>query len=168
MLLVVSSRAQDRVLKLGKAEQVGMSGPRLERVIQILTEETKSGRVTAASVLVARRGVIVLRGGWGTLSPDAASAKAGPETVYIVASISKPITVLMLMLLVERGQVSLNDPVQKYLPEFLGPGREKVRVKDLLTHTSGLPDMLPENVKGCDQSTPAIFREKEAPTRRFG
>ena len=153
-ILAASSRAEDRVLKIGKAEQVGMSGPRLDRVNQILTEETKSGRVTAASVLVARRGVIVLRGGWGTLAPDAGSAKAGPETVYIVASISKPITVLMLMLLVERGQVSLNDPVQKYLPEFQGPGRDKVRVQDLLTHTSGLPDMLPENVKLREANAP--------------
>lgn len=142
-----STRADDRVLKLGRPEQVGMSGRRLEIVNQILTDETKSRRVTAASVLVARRGVIVLRGGWGTLAPDAGSAKAGPETVYIVASISKPIVVLLLMLLVERGQISLNDPVQKYLPEFQGPGREKVRVQDLLTHTSGLPDMLPENIK---------------------
>jgi len=154
----VSSRADDRVLKIGKAEQAGMSALRLERVNEILTEETKSGRVTAASVLVARRGIIVLRGGWGRLAPDAASAKAGPETVYIVASISKPITVLMLMLLVERGQISLNDPVQKYLPEFQGPGREKVRVQDLLTHTSGLPDMLPENVK---------LREVHAPLADF-
>src|SRR5204862_1556613 len=114
----LSSRAEDHVLKTGNAEQVCMSAHRLERVNQILADETKSGRVTAASVLVARRGVIVLRGGWGTLAPDAASAMAGPETVYIVASISKPITVLMLMLLVERGLVSLNDPVQKYLPEY--------------------------------------------------
>lgn len=142
-----SSLAEDRVLEMGKPEQVGMSGRRLEIVNQILTEETKSGRVTAASVLVARRGIIVLHGGWGTLAPDAGSAKAEPATVYIVASISKPIVVLMLMLLVERGQISLNDPVQKHLPEFQGPGREKVRVQDLLTHTSGLPDMLPENIK---------------------
>jgi CubicO group peptidase (beta-lactamase class C family) len=145
--LAASSRAEDRVLKMGRPEQVGMSAARLDRVNQILAAETKSGRVTAASVLVARRGVIVVRGGWGTLNPDAASAKAGPETVYILASISKPITVLMLMLLVERGQISLNDPVQQYLPEFRGPGRENVRVKDLLTHTSGLPDMLPENIE---------------------
>ncbi len=62
------------------------------------------------------------------------------------------------MLLVERGQVSLGDPVQKYLPEFQGPGREKVRVKDLLTHTAGLPDMLPENVK---------LREANAPLTEF-
>lgn len=135
------------MLKPGKPEQVGMSTTRLELVNQILAEETRSGRVTAASVLVARRGVIVLRGGWGTLTSDATSPKAGPETVYILASISKPVTVTALMLLVERGQVSLMDPVQKYVPEFRGPGREKVRVRDLLTHTSGLPDMLPENIE---------------------
>jgi CubicO group peptidase (beta-lactamase class C family) len=157
-ILAGSSRAEDRVLKMGKAEQVGMSARRLEIVNQILTDETKNGNVTAASVLVARRGVIVLRGGWGRLSPDPASAKAGPDTVYILASISKPITVLLLMLLVERGQISLNDPVQKYLPEFKGPGREKVRVQDLLTHTSGLPDMLPDNVK---------LREANAPLSDF-
>jgi len=153
-----ASRAEDRVLKPGKPEQVGMSAARLARVDQILTEETQSRRVTAASVLVARRGVIVLRGGWGTLSPGAASPKAGPETVYILASITKPVTVAALLLLVERGQVSLADPVQKYLPEFQGPGRDKVRVKDLLTHTSGLPDMLPENVK---------LREAHAPLAEF-
>lgn len=153
-----SSRAEDRVLKPGKAEQVGMSGPRLEIVNQILTEETRSKRVTAASVLVARRGIIVLRGGWGTLAPDDASPKAGPETVYILASITKPVTVTSLMLLVERGQISLTDPVQKYLPEFQGPSREKVRVQDLLTHTSGLPDMLPENIQ---------LREANAPLAEF-
>jgi CubicO group peptidase (beta-lactamase class C family) len=146
-LLAASSRAEDRVLKMGTPEQVGMSARRLKLVDEILTEETGSRRVTAASVLVARRGIIVLRGGWGTLGAEPGSAKASAETVYILASITKPITVLVLMLLVERGLISLNDPVQKYLPEFQGPGRDKVRVQDLLTHTSGLPDMLPENVK---------------------
>jgi CubicO group peptidase (beta-lactamase class C family) len=155
---IASLRAEDRVLKMGRPEDVGMSAARLEMVNQILTEETKSGRVTAASVLVARKGVIVLRGGWGKLAPEADSARAGPETVYILASISKPIVYLMLMLLVERGQVSLADPVQKYLPEFKGPERDKVRVQDLMTHTSGLPDMLPENIK---------LREANAPLSDF-
>jgi CubicO group peptidase (beta-lactamase class C family) len=157
-IVAASSRAEDRVLKMGKPEQVGMSARRLERVNEILSEETKSGRVTAASVLVARRGVIVLRGGWGRLTPEPDSTKAGPETVYLLASISKPMTYLMLMLLVERGEISLADLVQKHLPEFQGPGREKVRVQDLLTHTSGLPDMLPENIK---------LREKNAPLSEF-
>src|SRR5438876_3708760 len=158
LVAVASSRGEDRVLKIGKPEQAGMSGPRLEVVNQILTEETMSRRVTAASVLVARRGIVVFRGGWGTLAPEGASPKAGPEAVYILASITKPVTVTALMLLVERGQVSLTDPVQKYLPEFQGPGRDKVRVQDLLTHTSGLPDMLPENIK---------LREANAPLAEF-
>jgi CubicO group peptidase (beta-lactamase class C family) len=153
-----AGRAEDRILKPGKPDQVGMSASRLEIVNEILTEETRSGRVTAASVLVARRGVIVLRGGWGRLNPDAESPKAGPETVYILASITKPVTVTSLMLLVERGQISLTEPVEKYLPEFTGPARDKVRVQDLLTHTSGLPDMLPENVK---------LREANAPLPEF-
>lgn len=158
MIFAARGRAEDRVLKPGKPEQVGMSAARLDLVNQIMTEETKSRRVTAGSVLVARRGVIVLRQGWGTLTPEDAGPKAGPETVYILASITKPVTVAALMLLVERGKVSLTDPVQKYLPEFQGPGREKVRVQDLLTHTSGLPDMLPENVK---------LREANAPLSEF-
>jgi beta-lactamase class C len=157
-IFAASSRAEDRVLRIGSPAQVGMSARRLETVAAILADETTSRRVTAASILVARRGIVVLRGGWGTLAPDAGSSKAGPATVYILASISKPITYLMLMLLVERGQVSLADPVQKYLPEFQGPGREKVRVQDLLTHTSGLPDMLPENIK---------LREANAPLAEF-
>jgi CubicO group peptidase (beta-lactamase class C family) len=51
------------------------------------------------------------------------------------------------MLLVERGSVSLSEPVMRYLPEFRGDAKEKVVVRDLLAHTSGLPDMLPENTE---------------------
>jgi CubicO group peptidase (beta-lactamase class C family) len=168
----VPGRAEDRVLKPGKPEEAGMSASRLQRVEHILTEETRSARVTAASVLVARRGIVVLRGGWGRLSPDPSSPKAGPETVYILASITKPVTVTALMRQVERGELTLTDPVQKYLPEFKGPDREKVRVLDLLAHTSGLPDMLPENltlrqanaplsdfVKGA-MTTPLLFEPR--------
>src|SRR6185312_10953370 len=104
MMSAAVTRAEDRILKPGKPEQVGMSGTRLEIVNQILTEETKSGRVTAASVLVARRGIVVLRGGWGALSPDQPEPKPDAETVYIVASITKTVTATSLMLLVERGR----------------------------------------------------------------
>lgn len=157
MLPAAPVSAADRVLQPGRPDQVGVSGPRLEVVNQILAEETRSGRVTAASALVARRGVVVLRGGWGTLAPGAAT-RAGPETVYILASITKPVTATALMLLVERGQVSLTDPVQKSLPEFQGPGRDQVLLQDLLSHTSGLPDMLPENVR---------LRQAHAPLAEF-
>ncbi len=139
--------AQDRVLKTGKPGEVGMSAGRLERAAAILEEETRSGRVLAASILVARKGVIVLHRGSGRLSPDPEDAPARPDTVYLVASITKPVTATALMMMVERGQVCLADPVQKYLPEFQGPEREKVRVQDILSHISGLPDQLPENIE---------------------
>jgi CubicO group peptidase (beta-lactamase class C family) len=106
-----SVRAEDRVLRIGKPEQVGMSGAGLELVNQILTEETKSGRVTAASVLVARHRRLARRLGYA--GPGADSPKAGPETVYLLSSITKLVTATALMLLVERGQVSLTDTVQK-------------------------------------------------------
>jgi beta-lactamase class C len=64
------------------------------------------------------------------------------NSVFLLASITKPMTAIAVMQLVDRGLVKLGDPVQKYIPEF-GDGR--VVVRHLLTHTSGLPDMLPEN-----------------------
>ena len=149
---------QDRALIPGKAADVGMSAARLEEAARILRHETRTGRVTAASIIVARRGVIVLHRGTGKLRPDKSGAAAGPDTVYILASITKPVTAAALMLLVERGDVSLSDPVRKYLPEFKGPDREKVRVQDLLSHTSGLPDMLPENIE---------LRKANAPLKEF-
>ncbi|MBN8734482.1 MAG: beta-lactamase family protein [Acidobacteria bacterium] len=99
----------------------------------------------AASLLVARHGRIVLNRGFGRISPAADSKPAAPNTVYLLASITKPVAACALMLLVERGLVSLDDAVSVYLPEFDAADRRAARVRDLLTHTSGLPDMLPEN-----------------------
>ncbi|MBI1345477.1 serine hydrolase [bacterium] len=65
--------------------------------------------------------------------------------IYLVASITKPIVVMGAMLLVERGQLSLCDRVTEYIPEFGKQGKYGVEVRHLMTHTSGLPDMLPNN-----------------------
>lgn len=116
-------------------ETVGMSKPRLSRASALLAAEVKAGRVSAASILVARNGRVVLHEGFG----------AKPDSVYLLASISKPVNAVGLMILVERGLVSLNDPAKKYLPELDGEDRGLIRVRDLLSHTSGLPDMLPQN-----------------------
>ncbi len=131
----------------GDPASAGMSAARLETAARILADEVEQGRVLAASLLVARRGRVVLRKGFGRLAPATDSPLATPETVFLLASITKPVTACALMLLVERGQVSLDDPVVRYLPEFKGQQRAKVRVRDLLSHTSGLPDMLPENTE---------------------
>ncbi|MBI2686519.1 MAG: beta-lactamase family protein [Acidobacteria bacterium] len=118
-------------------EAAGMSKERLARASQLLAAEVKSGRVSAASIIVVRNGSVVLHEGFG----------AKPDAVYLLASISKPVNAVGLMILVERGLVSLDDPASKYLPELKGGDRALIRVKDLLSHTSGLPDMLPQNTE---------------------
>src|SRR5262249_35342220 len=134
-------------LQTGDPASVGMSPPRLDAAARILADEVEQNRVLAAALLVARRGRIVLHQGYGRLAPFPDSPLATPDTVFLLASITKPVTACALMLLVERGQVSLDDLVVRYLPEFKSEDRPKVRVLDLLSHTSGLPDMLPENTE---------------------
>lgn len=137
-VLSVAAPAQDRVLRNGKPEDVALSRERLEAAARILEEETKSGRILAASLWVARRGVLVLDRGFGKRSPEPSGVPAGPESVYIVASVTKPVAVTSLLLLVERGRVSLSDPVQKYLPEFQGAQKETVRVGAILNRVSNV------------------------------
>ena len=145
-------------LVTGRAADVGMSQSRLDRVVDCLTVETGQRHLTSASICVARQGRIVLHRGFGRLSEQTDAPPTGPDTVYILASISKPIAVCGLMLLVERGDVVLSDRVQSYLPEFEGEHKDKARVWHLLSHTSGLPDQLPENTE---------LRRAHAPLNRF-
>lgn len=65
--------------------------------------------------------------------------------IYLVASITKPIVAMAALLLVERGQLTLGTRVVDVIPEFGRHGKYGVEVRHLLTHTSGLPDMLPNN-----------------------
>lgn len=100
--------------------------------------------------------VLHLRAGVTTRTFTAGPAR--PETVFLLASITKPMTAAAVMKLVDRGEVRLSDPVQRHLPEFAGGDRALVTVKHLLTHTSGLPDMLPDN---------DALRRRHAPLRDF-
>jgi CubicO group peptidase (beta-lactamase class C family) len=62
------------------------------------------------------------------------------DTIFDAASLTKVVaTTPAIMLLVERGRVKLDEPVSSYIPEFTGEGKELVTVRELLTHTSGLP-----------------------------
>ena len=146
------------VLEPGDAADVGMSAERLGKVTDRLQAETQSGGLTSVSLLVARHGKVILHRGFGKLNPHPGAPGTEPNTVYLLASITKPVSVCGLMLLVERGKVVLSDPVQRYLPEFQGDHKEKVRVWHLLSHTSGMPDMLPENVE---------LRRGHAPLSKF-
>jgi CubicO group peptidase (beta-lactamase class C family) len=135
-----------------------MSQEALSQAEAMLESEIKNRRITAAALLLARSQTIVHSKGYGHLTPDADSPPVKPDSVFLLASITKPVTACALMLLVDRGQVSLDDSVSLYLPEFQGGERDKVRVRYLLSHTSGMPDMLPENTE---------LRRAHAPLNEF-
>ena len=134
-------------LKIGAAADVRLSQDAISQAEAILQSEITNRRITAAALTVARNQTIVHSQGYGRLTPEADSQPVKPDSVFLLASISKPVTACALMLLVDRGQVSLDDPVSLYLPEFQGGERHKIRVRYLLSHISGMPDMLPENTE---------------------
>src|SRR5512132_2422744 len=101
----------------------------------------RAGRIEAGapgiSAAIARGDKIVWSGADG-LADIENDVPARAATVYRIASISKPIAATALMQLVERGRVSLDDPVRKYLPFFPDKGGLTLTVRHVLTHTSGI------------------------------
>ncbi len=120
----------------------GFDVAHLERVRRFCREATERGEIPGCTLAVARHGAVVLNEAWGLAGED---RPATPETVWLIASVTKPVVAAGVCLLIDRGEVAVDDPVSRYLPDFAGEDRAEVRVRHLLTHTSGLPDMLPEN-----------------------
>lgn len=65
--------------------------------------------------------------------------------MFLLASISKTISIAAVLTLFDEGRFRLDEKVKRYIPEFQGEGREKITIRQLMTHVSGLPDQLPEN-----------------------
>ena len=113
-----------------------MRQDQLDAAVDALSTAAANGRGFAAALYV-RQGNSVLAKSFG--------ASKSVDDIFLLASISKPISATALMTLYDRGQFQLDDPVKKFIPQFTGDGREKITVRQLLTHVSGLPDQLPEN-----------------------
>src|SRR5687768_10430586 len=102
---------------VGKAEDAGMSGERLARVREAVQRHVDSGAVPGVVTLVARNGRIVHFEAQGLLEVE--TKKAMPKDgVFRLASMSKPITAVAVMMLVEEGKIRLSDPVSTFIPEF--------------------------------------------------
>ena len=135
------------VLTPGAPADVDLSASALEDAAGLLTAALDASRISAASLTVARHGRLVLSRGFGNQRPEPGARPVDAESIFLLASITKPVTACAVMLLVDRGLVSLDDPVQLHLPEFRGWDRTAIHVRHLLSHTSGLPDMLPRNTE---------------------
>ena len=92
----------------------------------------------AGSVMVARSNQIVFMKGYGLANRELEVANA-PDTKFRLASITKQFTALCILILQEQGKLSVEDPVSKYLTNCPNAW-SKIKIRHLLTHTSGIPD----------------------------
>jgi CubicO group peptidase (beta-lactamase class C family) len=134
-------------------EQVGMSTMALARVEAHLKQRyVDAGRLPGTRLLVYRRGEIVHSTAQGFADVER-KAPVKDDTIFRIYSMTKPITTVAFMMLVEEGRVALDEPVHKYIPEWanLGvfqagvtapfltkPPARPMQIIDLLRHTSGL------------------------------
>jgi CubicO group peptidase (beta-lactamase class C family) len=116
---------------------------RLGRLWETLERWTANGEVPAVSVCVGRGDGMIRPRLFGRQRPGGEPIRS--DARFLVASITKPITAIAVMKLIEQGRLSLDDRVAEIVPEFGQNAKNDVQVRHLLTHTSGLPDMLPEN-----------------------
>jgi CubicO group peptidase (beta-lactamase class C family) len=144
-ILTASAQAD---LPFGKAETVGMSSKRLERVTAFIKDYVDTSQIAGAVTLVARKGKIVHFEAQGWRDKEA-NQPMEKDAIFSLASMTKPIVSTALMMLWEDGRFMLDDPISKWLPsyarkEVLDPmtGRRlparPVTVRHVLTHTSGL------------------------------
>jgi len=84
---------------------------------------------------------------FGRQRPEKDAPPLRKDAMFLVASITKPVTVTGVMMLVERGEITLSDKVSKFVPRFAANGKDEIQVRHLMTHSSGLPDQLPDNIK---------------------
>jgi len=96
-------------------------------------------QIPGAVLLVGHAGKVVHRKAFGWRAVEPHPEAMTPDTIFDLASLTKPFTATCVMRLVELGQVRLNDPVARYIPEFARSGKQETTVRQLLTHFSGLP-----------------------------
>ncbi|MCX7421234.1 MAG: serine hydrolase [Planctomycetia bacterium] len=136
------------LLNIAPPEQCGLDGARWNTALEIARNWCeRDDRAPAAAVMVARKGLTPGPQFFGRQRLASNSPKLRDDAIFLVASITKPIVCMGAMLLLERGQLALNDRVTDYIPEFGRNGKYATTIRHLLTHTSGLPDMLPNNTE---------------------
>ena len=121
----------------------------LDQAASVLSQASKNGQIDAASLVVQQKG--------DTFNQSFGKADS-KDAIFLLASISKPISSAAFMTLYDQKELRLDDLVSKFISEFKSDGRERITVRQLLTHTSGLPDQLPEN---------AQLRGRHAPLSEF-
>lgn len=153
--------------------QAGFSAERLQRIDQFIDRKIAAGEVSGGVTLVARNGKIVHLKAQGVMDVESRRPMQ-KDSIFRIASMSKPVAAVALLMMLEEGKVRLDDPVSKYLPSYRNmkvavplprvtgappapgaapgyytmPAEREITVLDLLTHTSGLMSGASSNAGG--------------------
>jgi CubicO group peptidase (beta-lactamase class C family) len=154
LLLAVAAAADP--LPAAPPESVGLSSERLGRLTEVLRSDIAEGTIPGAVLLISRQGKVAYFEALGSLDPQA-KTPMGKDAIFRIYSMTKPITSVCIMMLVEQGKLALADPVAKYIPQFkdvkvgeekrdadgkvtleLAASKRPMTIQDLLRHSSGL------------------------------
>jgi CubicO group peptidase (beta-lactamase class C family) len=140
-------------LPRGMPEEVGCSSERLRRINDVVQRHIDEHHIAGAVTLVARKGRVVHFEAQGLMDLDS-KRRMKTDTLFRMASSTKPVTGVAVLMMIEEGRVRLTDPVSKFIPDFKGmkiaiqrdaesdvqlvPADREITIRDLLTHTSGL------------------------------
>jgi CubicO group peptidase (beta-lactamase class C family) len=121
-------------------EQLGMDSRRLQFADEAILEAIRNNELPGAVLAVVHKGKLAYLKAYGNKQVYPDTVPMDVNTVFDLASVSKSIsTAISVMILVERGQLRLADWADRYIPGFQGT----IRIRDLMTHTSGLPPYAP-------------------------
>jgi CubicO group peptidase (beta-lactamase class C family) len=153
LLLAVAVRSlAAQELPRAMPDAVGLSPERIGRLTGVLQAYVDSGRMAGAVALVARHGKVAYLGAVGWRDKESRAPMRG-DAIFRIASQSKAIVSVAVMMLQEQGALLISDPAGKYLPEFqkttvavpkagggydVVPARRPITIRDLLTHTAGI------------------------------
>jgi CubicO group peptidase (beta-lactamase class C family) len=153
-LLASSAAFAEDPLPRAKPEDVGMSSERLARIGATLKADIEAGRIPGAVIAIARHGKLIALDAYGWRD-KAAGVAMTTDTIFNIASMTKPMTAVGGLMLYEQGKILINDPLSKYFPKFANmrvavrdangeptvdtvPANREITVQDLMRHTSGL------------------------------
>ena len=187
-VLLTAALAFAQGLPTAKPEQVGLSSERLGRLMTTLRKDVEKGEIPGAIVLIARHGRIAWFEAVGMRDPQAKTAMT-KDSIFRIYSMTKPITSVAAMMLVEEGKLALGDPVSKYVPQLgkamkvavektaadgtktveLVPTVREMAIQDLvkrgLVETSALPPKPAGMNGGTQPGAAACSRPSAAPAR---
>src|SRR6202158_1684198 len=141
-------------LPRAKPESVGMSSARLARIGEVLRADIERGRIPGAVVAVARKGKLVYFEAFG-YRDKVAGVPMTTDTIFSIASMTKPMVTVGALELYEQGRLLIDDPVSSYLPQFAKmqvahmdptgqtiidtvPAARQITIQDIMRHTSGI------------------------------